>query len=985
MNKLHIAIDLQSCQSGSRLGGIGRYSVELAKAMILRGAQHKFSLLLNDVNPIGEASVRAELSNFLPPDSIRVFSVPRGICELNNHSAKVRSAELIREQFIYDIAPDVLHISSLFEGLQEEIVTSVGQIYPGINTAVTLYDLIPLIQKEKYLANKRALEHYMRKVNYIKESGLLLAISEYSRQEACDVLGISESKIVNISSAADSKFKPMHLTEIKKNTLKQRYGIRDRFLMYTGSFDQRKNHANLIRAYALLPASVRSEYQLVIVGNGWDAIYNQLHDVARQAGVESERVVFSGHVADSDLVPLYNLCDLFVFPSLAEGFGLPVLEAMSCGTPTICSNTTSLPEVIGLKEAMFDPTSPKSIAALLHRSLTDQAFRFHLKEHGLNQSKKFSWDESARRALEAFEMHSARNNVKANVKQFDSNLINLDLFAKKFRSVDEVQIIPDGALREFAECLARNQQLLSDVRHLESNERSVSRIGWVTTWNTRCGIAAYSKFLIDEWPAQYRIFAPYADWTTVDDAEPVVRCWKSGGGDDLSCLLNMIVEYNADAVIIQFNYSFFEFTAFVRLVDQLTARGIRVIVTFHSTHDPSQSKRLVSLAATLYRCAALVVHTLRDVNVLEKIGLKDNVVLLPQGVRQFKDLQSVRNEDDGHFTIATYGFALPHKGLQQMVHALSILRSEGGGDYRLIMINARYPDPQSAQTISAVEELVEKNNLKEFVTIVTDYLSDEQSIEYLRRSDAVVFAYQGTGESSSAAVRMGLASGRPVLVTPVHIFDDVRECVHTLPGIDPEEISRGIRDFFLRMNADKALLDGVEKSARLWRSAHSFNNIAKELFLLCRKSVRKNIEYKIRPQFDISGIQKILTFSPIELPMRTAVGVVRESILVSSLRSGYLLFGPFIGAAPGTYRANIIGTMTGGVVKMDVCANSGSTILGERVMKSTDDSIQFVDLDFIVPDDGVVDLELRLEVDGAVDVKVAEVRFEYVGRGKEAT
>jgi len=217
--------------------------------------------------------------------------------------------------------------------------------------------------------------------------------------------------------------------------------------MYTGSFDQRKNHENLIRAFGLLPKDARADYQLLIVGNGWDAMYQRLKHIGKSAGLEDEEIVFAGHVAEEDLVPLYNLCDLFVFPSLAEGFGLPALEAMSCGTPTIGSNCTSLPEVIGFREAQFDPKKPHEIAKVMTRVLIDKNFSDKLRAHGIEHAKKFSWDSSARKAISSFESHVSKLGLprKTSVKH---NLFH------RLASVPNIGSIPDATLREMSSCIA---------------------------------------------------------------------------------------------------------------------------------------------------------------------------------------------------------------------------------------------------------------------------------------------------------------------------------------------------------------------------------------------------------------------------------------------------------------------------------------------------------------------------------------------------
>ncbi|MGC9206476.1 glycosyltransferase [Acidithiobacillus sp.] len=966
---MRIVIDLQSYQSGSRLGGIGRYSLELAKAMARNSNGHEFWIILNNLIPDSVPIIRHEFSDLIPQDRIRIFDIPHDISEAKNNKTKIRSVEIIREDFIKSLNPDFVHITSLFEGLHEEIITSVGHIFPSKRTAVTLYDLIPLAQKDIYLKNNEELSYYHGKIEYLKKSGLLLSISEFSKSEAINLLGIDSRKIVNISSAADSRFQPINVTDQHADQLKHKYGIKNKFLMYTGSFDKRKNHANLIRAFGLLSENVLATHQLLIVGNGWDAIYHDLRTVAKMAGLADDAIIFAGHVTDADLLPLYALCCLFVFPSLAEGFGLPVLEAMSCGTPTICSNCTSLPEVIGRTDAQFDPTNPSSIAKIMQRALTDTAFRKSLKEDGLIRSKKFSWDASAITAITSFE--------KINEELSRSPFINQVDAIKSIAQLDDVQILPEGLLDEISSCIALNRCQANTIDSISNGISSDLRVGWVTTWNTRCGVASYSKFIIDHFPAQNTIFAPEADSTILPDTVNVKRCWKMGHPDDLNQLYAEIMHAGIEVLIIQFNYYFFDFKYFTQLLRYLNARNVRIFVTFHSTNDPADDKQLGSMTLDLSDCAGLFVHKLSEMDVLKKINLRENVYFLPQGITETKPVLDREIIIKQKNTIATYGFALDHKGLIEVIDALAILVHEFDFDAHLLMVNAEYPATQSTALIKLLHDRASFHDLKENITIISDYLPEEVSLGYLQLADLIIYAYQKTGESSSAAVRMGLAANKPVAVTPIPIFDDVASVVYPLPGCSPMSIAEGVRQIFDCLENHDQIFEVKKKSAKLWCLAHSYESIAHHMFWTVAKPDLKRIDYVNPPSFSLKPSSEPLIIDAVNSLLKTQVGVATDNGLKTSGQAGALIFGPFISVAPGAYNVQFIGSATHvpvGSAKSDVVIKCGSFMLGESLITAAENGV-LSEFSFTIPEDGCLDLETRVIVDSSADIHVSTIRI----------
>lgn len=818
---MRILIDLQACQSGSRLGGIGRYSLNLIEAMARLDHGHELRVLLSDAMPESIPELYQRLSAVLPRRHIQVWQAPGPVAEHNPaNRPRARAAELIRESCIERLRPDIVHVASLIEGLSDEVVSSVGELIPGDRTAVTLYDLIPLVDPERYLTDRRIREHYFRKLDGLRRAGGLLAISEFSRRQGIAELGVDPEHIVNIAAGLDPRFGPIELRPERVEDLRRRYGLPEHFVLFTGSFDPRKNQARLIQAYARLPAEFRQGRRLVIIGNGWEAIYNDLRQLAVASGLHPDEVLFAGHISDEELLEFYNLCDLFVFPSLSEGYGLPVLEAMACGVPVIASNTTSVPEVVGREDALFDPLDVEAMAAKMQRALSDATWRAQLVEHGRRQSRVFTWEATARRAIAAFEAQYAR--TRALERPTAVQVSDRTLAALRRLESQTPEARPDQV--RIAAALAANEACLADV------EPESPRIGWVTTWNTPCGIAMYAKYLAGAFVEHYHILASHAADTSYPDAPNVTRCWRIGD-DDLRALTERIVLQGIDTLVIQFNFVFFEFAAFARFLREMLATGRRLFIVLHSTTDTPE-KSLAELAPELALCDRLLVHSRHDEAALARLGLSANVERFAHGVPDLAPAPVALDIPAGRFVIASYGFFLPHKGLFELIEAIGRLVERHGLDVQLLMVNARYPVELSQTLIDQAHARVQAAGLDDRVTFITDFLDDPVSLGYLGLADLVVYAYQHTGESSSAAVRMGLAARRPVAVTPLAIFDDVDGVVHRLPGTDPEALAAGIAELAARLRAprpDAALRRTVEQ-AETWFESHRYGRLAARLW-----------------------------------------------------------------------------------------------------------------------------------------------------------
>ncbi|MYM37695.1 glycosyltransferase, partial [Duganella sp. FT94W] len=409
---MRIVIDLQGAQSESRFRGVGRYSLALALGVARNAGAHEVWLLMNGALPAAIPALRRAFAGLVPPERMRVFEAAAPLAGLDPALAPhARSSELLREHVLAQLRPDMVLVTSLFEGFVDDAVVSVGRFGDAAlaaRTAVVLYDLIPLLNPQQYLQQPAQRDYYERKIASLKRAGLLLAISDYSRLEALEALALPAERVVAISTAIDDMFQPGELDAERRAALRAQYGLNRGMLMYApGGFDARKNIDGLITAFSLLPPAVRAAHQLLIASKISAPDSELLTAHAARCGLRGDELVLTGYVSDERLIELFRCAELFIFPSLHEGFGLPALEAMACGALVIGADNSSIPEVIGCAEALFDAASPPAIAAKMAEVLGDPAMQQRLRAHGAQQAKRFSWDVSAQRALRAMEAQAA--------------------------------------------------------------------------------------------------------------------------------------------------------------------------------------------------------------------------------------------------------------------------------------------------------------------------------------------------------------------------------------------------------------------------------------------------------------------------------------------------------------------------------------------------------------------------------------------------
>jgi glycosyltransferase involved in cell wall biosynthesis len=299
----------------------------------------------------------------------------------------------------------IYHVPSPFEPV------SLDRLWPpGLRESalvVTLHDLIPALFPEENMPDPAVRRFYWARLEFARQGDRVLSVSEATARDAVEALGLRPDRITVTGGGVSDDFVPPESRGAARSGLERaRPAIGGEFVLYTGGMDWRKNISGLLEAYSGLPAELRDAYKLVIVGRlGLDDPYGPYLRQAEELGI-SERVVFTGHVSDEELIMLYQSASLFVFPSLYEGFGLPVVEALACGAPTIAGRNSSLVELVQQDEAFFDPRDPASIRSALAQALGDAELRERLRRPDIRE--RFTWRAIAAKTADAYQEVACR-------------------------------------------------------------------------------------------------------------------------------------------------------------------------------------------------------------------------------------------------------------------------------------------------------------------------------------------------------------------------------------------------------------------------------------------------------------------------------------------------------------------------------------------------------------------------------------------------
>jgi O-antigen biosynthesis alpha-1,2-mannosyltransferase len=450
----------------------------------------------------------------------------------------------------------------------------------------------------------------------------------------------------------------------------------------------------------------------------------------------AEVVLINQESSNQDILSLYSQADCLVSPSRGEGFGLPMYEALTFSIPVIATNWGGHKDFVSSENGL----------------LID--FEYAPSGSHLGSSNS-AWAEPDVDSLIECMQEMQRNPIKVRFQEdsWEENVIKNQEFVNLIAGTKVIQ----------------------------------PKTAWVTTFNTRCGIAEYSKGLLQNYPAGDVAVFPPDSGIPLDEVleSKLQRIWIERG--DLSRLTAEILVSDVNTVVVQHNWGFFEAKTFNEFILELSSKK-NVIVEMHALRDISLNiyPDLERIIPSLRAASRIIVHDISDLNLLKKFGIIDNTMILslafPMPVNEF----DFHLEIDQEIVIGTSGFALPNKNQELLINVANRL-SEVYNKVTVKYFCPVHTDPSSLVQVQKLQELAHRNTNIE-VVIETNYLSDNEILLKLNECDLLIYAYKDTGETSSAAVRHGISSGVPTIVTPAPIFKSSKDLVFIADGYTSEDI-----------------------------------------------------------------------------------------------------------------------------------------------------------------------------------------------------
>lgn len=796
--QVRVVIDVQALQNPFHPErGIARYTAEQARALV---EQSLDSIHIFALNP------RLGVSSSVEPLLLS------GKLEWN--SPEGPGGRPIDGRFVY-------YATSLFEA--DLSIDDVWPRYarrPDVLTAVTVYDLIPLIYADQYLVDPAFRKRYQARLEFIRHADLVLTISEATAKDVVRLLDVAPHQVKSIGAGVSDVWVPPADREVAFRQAQAAVpSLRRGFIMYTGGIDYRKNMEGILASYSLLPNHLRGAHQLVLTCKMDPAGEMALRELVDRLGVERD-VLLTNYVPDATLLALYQSTHLFVFPSLYEGFGLPLVEAMRSGAPSIASDRSSLSEIVTDPEHRFDPEDTASVAAALRRGLEDEEFRRDLQKESDNFQERFAWSEVAEKTA-------------VNLRELWEQDLVAKLPAKRARGeTKRSRLAVFGPMPPQASGVADyTSRLISEMAD------------WVDVDVFVDGPPAY--FLQPEHESvELRHQASFRFLDTLDPYDEVLYCM---GNSEFHGYIFDALRARPGVVLaheVRFTGFYAWYGAYRSRRPGFFAQSLAsqhpMVPTKLSERgwlSPDEAERFgVYLVSELIdRSRGFLVHSryAAEIARLESKSADGRIYVVPFGITDPAE-ETPHLSAHGHPIVVTFGLAAEVKKIDAFVRAIPNVL-EAIPDARFAIVGDFSP-PQYQRRM---EELAETLGVSGELTL-TGYVDPEEYESWLRRATCAVQLRATTNGETSAAVADCLRHGIPTIVTAIGAAREYPPGT-VLPlslGASPKDVA----DAVLNISTDGELADELSRKALEFVQSSSFESAAQAVFERILPGVMRSVE-----------------------------------------------------------------------------------------------------------------------------------------------
>lgn len=726
---MRIGIDIRPLQTGSKYRGVGYYIHNLVENLLAMDAGNEYFLFYfrDDIAVDFREAANCRLC---PLELKRDASYGAVTRALNEHIERYRI--------------DIFVNTSPFEWN-----VKMSRKYRCRSVAI-LYDLIPVLFYNQYLHHSpgRMRDDYFCTLASLRNYDRLLSISECTKRDACELLEVREDRIDVIFGGVSSRFRPS-----PPGSVPGKYHITGDYFLCTGGFDYRKNLETLIRSFGAF-CRENDDFRLVIVCRLLKPEEDQLQKTGREAGVPPGRLILTNFVPDDDLVALYNGSSGVVFPSLYEGFGLPVAEGMACGKAVITSATSSMPEVIRDAGMLVDPRSEGDITKAMLTLARDKPLREELGRKGLALAQDYGWDRVASRVLKS--LTSLQDSILLPEKILSGK-------APKLKIACFTPLSPEkSGIADYSEELIPQLLKYAAIDIFIDDYKPASR-----DLVTRCGIYSHREF--DRRAAQNGYDA---------------ILYQMGNSLYHEYMYPYIERYPGVVVLHDFSLQGFIYATThargcrERYLEEMRfshgdAGEIMAMRNINSATGPDvHDLRYPVNRRVLYRSKGVLVHSewARDMLAQHARGVPVGVVNMgigptctPPAAEEISRQKRSLGMADGDVVFASFGFIASTKRILQSLKAFARLAKEVPG-VKYLLAGEVSPDMNDA-----VAGVIAENGISDKV-ILTGYLTKGDFDRLLSLADVGInLRYPTSGESSSSLAKL-IGAGKPVIVSRIGAF-----------------------------------------------------------------------------------------------------------------------------------------------------------------------------------------------------------------------